>query len=293
MENNAEILIKAQKVIAFFDIFDYPLTAFEVWEYLGKQVKLEEILTSLEEDRQIISQKNGLYFLSGRENIINTRASRYNYSNRKRKSAERFIKVFKWLPFIKVIALANSIGAHNLRDGSDIDIFVITAPRRIWLTRFILASAAKILNRRPTNKNKRDKICLSFYITTENLNLDNLMLPGDDPYFYFWLRTLVLLYNRDSVYEKFLAANHLSLAANIINEEKSIGEKKNRLLDKFELLFKKIQLIIMSPALKQAMNNSTGVVISDQVLKLYLRDNRQEYAEKYGNKIRQIFTEIN
>ena len=49
----------------------------------------------------------------------------------------------------------------------------------------------------------------------------------------------------------------------------------------------------MSPALKLAMNNSTGVVINDEVLKLYLTDNRQEYAEKYGNKIREIFKEGN
>jgi len=292
MENDSEILIKAKKVIAFFDLFDYPLTAFEIWEYLTGQVKLEEIIDILDKGVPVLSQKNGLYFLTGRDEITAIRAQHYNYSNRKYKSARKFVGLFKWLPFIKVIALANSIGAHNLRDGSDIDIFVISAPRRIWLTRFVLASAAKLLNRRPTSKNKRDKICLSFYITTENLNLDNLMLPDGDPYFNYWLQTLVLLYNKDSVYEKFLVANRLAPDSSIVDMKNIVYAPKNIILDQLELLLKKIQLIIMSPALKQAMNNSAGVVVNDQVLKLYLRDNRQEYAEKYGNKIRQIFTKI-
>lgn len=44
----------------------------------------------------------------------------------------------------------------------------------------------------------------------------------------------------------------------------------------------------MPPALKAAANNSDGVVIRDNILKLYLSDRRREYAEKYGNKINEI-----
>lgn len=296
MENNEEILIQAKKVLAFFDLFGYPLSAFEVWKYSGKQVKLKEIITILETENSFIGTKNGLFFLAGREEIIATRAHRYNYTNRKLKSAQRFIKLFKRLPFIKVIALANSIGSHNLRDGSDIDIFVICAPRRIWLTRLIMASAAKFLNRRPTANNKRDKICLSFYITTKHLNLDDLKLKTEDPYFYYWLRSLILLYNKDRVYEQFLEANNVIKAEPVdLSLDKSLdkNEPETIILNFFESLSKKIQFKIMSPALKQAMNNSNGVVINDEVLKLYLTDNRQEYAEKYGNKIREIFKESN
>lgn len=296
MENNAEILIQAKKVLAFFDLFGYPLSAFEIWRYSRKIAPLQEIMLVLENEKSSISNKNGLFFLAGRENIVETRAHRYNYSNRKLKSARRFINLFIPLSFIKVIALANSMGAYNLRDGSDIDIFVICAPQRLWLTRFIMASAAKLLNRRPTAKNKRDKICLSFYISTEHLNLDGLMLKNGDPYFYYWLRTLILLYNKDEAYEKFLEANNVIREGSIkLSFDKCLETKKTEsiILNYFESISKKIQLLIMSPALKQAMNNSTGVVISDQVLKLYLRDNRQEYAEKYGNKIREIFKENN
>lgn len=290
METPAEILIKVKKILIFFDLFDCPLTLFEIYSYLEKKIKLSELLDIITSDGAYLGQKNGFYFLPGRENIVDVRAQRYNYSRRKYKSANNFIRVLKHLPFIKVVALANSIGTHNLRDGSDIDLFIISSPRRIWITRFVLAGAAKLLNRRPTSSNKRDKICLSFYITIKNLCLDNLMLPGGDPYFYYWLRSLVLLYNKDEVYQKFLAANNLDKSQKYVGTYTKKTGFKSPIFNFLELVLKKIQLIIMSPALKQAMNNSTGVVVNDNVLKLYLRDNRQEYAEKYGIKIRQIFT---
>ncbi len=288
-----EILTEIKKVIIFFDLFDYPLTIFEIWHYLDKRIGFAEIEEFLTADQRVIEEKNGFYFLFGRENILKIRANRYNYSCRKRKKAEQFIRNFKCLPFIKVIALANSIGAHNLRDGSDIDFFIITAPRRIWLTRFIVAGAAKILNRRPTSKNKRDKICLSFYLTTDNLNFDNLKLADSDPYLYYWLRTLVLLYNKNNSYETFLAANSLGRNPSLIKVCSNETTRKNFFFDFLENFLKKIQLKIMSPALKQAMNNSAGVIVNDQVLKLYQSDNRHAYAEKYGNKLRQVLAKNN
>jgi len=286
------------QVVVFFDLFDFPVTAFELWHYLDKQIKLQDIINVLEVAPEIES-KNGLYLLAGRGELLKTRQARHNYFLRKYKIAQRFVRYFSFLPFIKVITLSNSIGQFNLRDGSDIDIFIITARRRIWLTRLFCAGIAKILNSRPTPKNKKDKICLSFYISEENLNLDNLQIVDGDPYFFFWLRSLVLLYNKDKVYEEFLIANRLplseisgqSLDGVPAGKQKTAGP--NKMLNYFERAAQKIQLIVMSPALKKAINNSIGVVISDNILKLYIHDKRLEYAEKYANRISQIFEKIN
>jgi len=280
------------RVIVFFDLFDYPLSAYEIWEYLDKVIALNLIIEIIPEINNI-SQTNGFYFLSGREEIITTRQKRNNYSIRKIKIARRFIRIFSLLPFIKVIALSNSIGQHNLRDGSDIDFFIISAPRRVWLTRLFCAGIAKLLNSRPTAQNKRDKICLSFYLTSNNLNLDSLKLSGEDPYFHYWLRGLVLLYNKDKSYEDFLRANKLLFSELSSSQKNAPVKKRNYIIDRLEIGAKKFQLKIMSPELKTAMNNSGGVVVNDKVLKLYLHDNRQLYAEKYGIKIHQFFKKSN
>jgi len=271
-------------LITFFDLFEYPLTSYEIWNYLNKEYLISDIFRALDNLSDIISSQNGFYFLPQREITINTRQQRYNYTNQKIKKARRFSQWLHYLPFIKVIALANSIGAHSLRAGSDIDFFIITAPHRLWLSRFCCAGLAKLLNLRPREGNKKDKICLSFYITTDHLNLDDLKLRPQDPYFDYWIPSLILLYNKNETYQQFLVANGL-LSKIIVPPHQSSGILGNIL----ERLVKKWQLKIMSPALKQAMNNSTGVVINDQVLKLYLKDRRQEFFDRFNHKIHEIF----
>ena len=284
-------------VVVFFDLFDYPLTNYEIWKYLDYRLsllKIDESLTYLKSLNELDS-KDGLFFLKNRSEIIISRQKRHNYTQRKIKIAKRFSKIFSLLPWVKTVILSNSIGQFNLRDGSDIDFFIICSPRRIWLTRFFCAGVAALLNSRPKLKNKRDKICLSFYITTDNLNLDSLKLPGGDPYFFYWLRSFILLYNKDGVYEKFLAANNLVISneCNGIYFEKERDVKQNIIISQFEKIIKTIQYIIMSPALKKAINNSIGVVVNDNILKLYLFDNRREYAKKYGNRLEQIIKKNN
>lgn len=288
-------------VVAFFDLFEYPLTAYEIWKNLNKSVVLEKIYKILDQAtnsfiissgqnnkiNQLIQQKNGFYFLKGREEIVTIRQKRYNYFYRKIKIARHFVSLFSFFPFVQVVALANVIGSYNLHDGSDIDFFIITTARRIWLSRLYCTGLAKILNSRPNTRTKKDKICLSFYLTQAHLNIADLRLSGDDPYFDYWRQGLVLLYNKNRSYEQFLNSNNPSVGPETIYSV----VKKDWLLDWLEEQAKKIQLKIMPPALKAAINNSDGVVVNDQVLKFYQRDRRREYAEKYGNKIHEIFKE--
>lgn len=289
LKSNDKLREVIVKTVAFFDMFDYPLTAYEIYYYLDKRAPLEEILSLISS----LNQKNGFYFLRNREEIIITRQKRHNYSVRKIKIAQRFSRLFVFLPFIRVIAVANSIGQHNLRDESDIDFFIITKARRVWLTRFYCAALTKLLNRRPTEKKKKDKICLSFYISTDHLDLIDLKLPDGDPYFEYWQRSLVLLYNKNRTYENFLAANNLFNSGNNKLEENEhflTGSKKESpILNYLENFFKKYQLKIMPPALRPANSLSSGVVTSENVIKLYAPDRRQEYLTKYEQKIRGIF----
>ncbi len=283
------------KVLVFFDLFDHPLTAYEIWMKLDKKWGLAEILDFLDKEilkpAAALSQRSGFYFLAGREEIIGIRQKRHNYGAEKIKIARRFARVFSLLPYVKMIALANSLGQYNLRAESDIDFFIISAPRRVWLTRLYCTGLAKLLNRRPNATGKKDKICLSFYVGADRLCLDDLRLQGEDPYFDYWRRSLVLLYNKDKTYEQFLEANGLSSDSMTVEAPTSLGH--NIFLDKLEILAKKFQLAILPSGLKANMNNSDGVVINDSILKLYQRDRRREYAEKYGNKINEILKEDN
>jgi len=273
------------KTIAFFDLFDWPLTAWEIKKHLSAPVPLLEVVKLLdkeisinkevpeEKSLRVINSQDGFYFLSGRSDIITIRQQRYNYFVRKLKIARRFAIIFSFFPFVRKVYLSNVVGSYNLRDGSDIDFLVVTTPQRLWLSRLYCAGLAKILNRRPTPRRKRDTICLSFYMSVDYQDWHDLRLSGADPYFDYWRNNLVLLYNKNRQY------NFLKFLSTVVGL--------------FELVAKKLQLKIMPSYLRTAINNSDGVVINDSVLKFYIHDRRREYADQYAKKIQEIFGATN
>ncbi len=294
--NNETIYIEIIKIIIFFDLFSFPLTAYEIWHNLGKKIKLTQLLNILEQENNIFSQQQGFYFLLGRGDLVALRQRRYNYSQRKLKIARHFSRLFSLFPTIKMVALANSIGQHNLRDGSDIDFFIITSPGLIWLSRLYCTGLAKILHSRPNLETKKDKICLSFYLSADHLDIDNLRLSQNDPYFDYWRRNLVPLFDKEEIYENFLRANKIGKYKHCFYKNDKLQfcrDKKTIFVNYFEKIAKKIQLKILPAGLTRSMNNSDGVVINDRVLKLYQRDRRHDYAQKYVKKIKQILKENN
>ncbi len=276
--------------IAFFDLFNFPLTALEVWKYLPIKKDFFEVNNFLLDNYQ---SYQGFYFFKDHKENINIRKNRYNYTDVKFKKAMRITKIFRFIPWIKGIAIGNIIGAHNLKKEGDIDFFIITSRGRIWLTRFICVMIIKLLRMRPHENKIKDKICLSFFVSQDNLDLRYFMIPGGkDFYFIYWLAGLVPIYGDENFWVKFYQANNWISAylpnwqAPLYSYRRKISliksikifEKYGRILEK---LFKKIQLKILSRELRNLMNKDTRVVINDRSLKMHFHDRREYYNKEY------------
>jgi len=313
------------KVVAYFDMFDYPLTDFEVWKYLSVKYNFIEVkkilylmsLRGSESDRSNLvfvplteiaspsarndnlETKNGFYFFSGRNGIINARMARYNFADRKFKRALRVAKLFKLIPWIKMIAVGNIMGAHNLKDESDIDLFIITQNKRIWLARFFAAALMKILRLRPEEKNTRDKICLSFFVSEEEMDLKGLMIENDI-YFIHWLAGLVPIFDVGDMYKKFIQENFWlnEFLPNWMPAEISFRRDAglpfskiyfkiiDLLFSRLENIFKKIQLRLFPTAIKELMNKDSRVVVGDNIIKTHIKDRRSEYRKNWEDRIK-------
>ena len=320
------------KTIAFFDMFDYPLTANEIWRNLGLKSELVRVMEALEEitplspplSGGIIESENGFYFLSGRQAIVEVRQKRYSAADRKFKRASRLAKIYKFIPWVKLIAIGNLMGAHNLKPESDIDFFIITEKKRIWLARFFCVALAQVLGLRPKPGKTKNKVCLSFFVSQAAMDLSTLMLKSprppllkgavaEDVYFIYWLAGLAPIYDRGGVYEEFMEKNNW-LKNELPNwpayAEASAGKRpgfwsKRRgdggpgpsefyrdLADMFfgglEPWFKKLQLKLLPEELRQLMNLDTRVVVNDKVIKSHSNDRREEYREKFILSLRAI-----
>ncbi|PIR13369.1 hypothetical protein COV49_02530 [Candidatus Falkowbacteria bacterium CG11_big_fil_rev_8_21_14_0_20_39_10] len=316
------------KTIAFFDLFDCPVTLNEIWRYSGARRRLSEVIKFLEMEglKDIFESKSGFYFLAGREELIKTRLARYNYTDRKFKRAIWVARVFKLVPWIKMMAVGNIIGAHNLKNEGDIDLFIITAKNRIWLARFFCVGIIKLLNLRPKPGQEKDKICLSFFVSEDNLDLRDLRLgqkgtkfpacasplasarragnlvPQGDIYFNYWLAGLVPIFNINNTYEKFIKANSWlrdffpNWRESGASHRRDVGRPLPKLyyyiLDFVfgwaEGLMQKFQIKILPDNLKNLINKDTRTVVNDRVIKLYSNDRREEYREKFYAKIKKL-----
>jgi len=293
------------KTILFFDIFNYPLTDLEIFRYLNLKCDYGEMREELKMIPQI-ENKNSMYFLKGRSEIYKTRMSRYNYTDRKFRRALFVSKIFRFIPWIKMIAIVNLIGSENLKDESDIDFFIITEKNRIWLTRLFSVLIIKILNLRPKENDNRDKICLSFFISEEDLDLKKFMLKNnfkrEDYYFIFWLSGLFPIYDSDNMYKKLIEKNNWIF--DFLPNWELIDPVPKRKIEKItsffyrdfmdmflgglESFFQKKQLKIMPDSLAKILNQDTRVVANHQVIKLHFNDRRQVYNDLFQKKIQNL-----
>ncbi|MEI7498612.1 MAG: hypothetical protein WCK11_05040 [Candidatus Falkowbacteria bacterium] len=294
------------KTVAFFDIFIYPLTAWEIfcWSSWPSGADYRLVLIALE--KMIVSGRleRGLsfYYLPGRGELVAIRQERYTITAQKFKRALKAVRLFRWLPWLQGVAMANLIGSHNLRAESDIDLVLITAPKRLWLSRLLIGGVTQVLGWRPRPGYEQDSICLSFWLSNDQLDVQSVVMGERDYYFRYWLAGLTPVYERNHVFYHWRQANqwvyeHFPLrASRIINfwrrvepiwPEQQTGLSSSQ-TNWFEDLAKKIQLRKLANNLRRIMNQDTRVVINDQMLKLHSNDRRMEFNQEYEKRLAQI-----
>jgi hypothetical protein len=154
-----------------------PITKDEV---IGRRIETDPSRHARDDkadESGIVTEKNGLYFLPGRESLIEKRREFFQLSEKKIKIAKRAAWLLHFIPSIKMIAVCNNF---YYRPQSDIDFFIITAPHRLWLTRFFATIILEIFCLRARGKKTADKVCLSFYLSEDNLNLESVLLKKSD-----------------------------------------------------------------------------------------------------------------
>jgi len=295
------------KTLAYFNIFDYPLTAQEIYNYLWSPHKSgfgqEETKRALENGIKKIAEQNGYYFLAGRQEIVELRKQRQAVAQEKYKKAQKIVKRLSVLPYIKMIAVCNSLAFNNAREDSDIDLFIITAKDKIWTARFYANTLLQFLGLRPEEDDKKDKICLNFFISEDRLNLESLTID-EDIYFVFWLNQLVPLYDERNFSDQLVAQNQwagkflnsgltkLDTSRMVkISRRRRIIKRVNEKINKFKIIEKLLrvfQMKIMPQKIIDKMNQGTDVIITDEILKFHYDDRRKEFRDRFKEKIAQL-----
>jgi len=206
------------KTLIYADLFDFPLTKEELWQRLiwerkerPRKKDFEVALKRLEKSRKVLKgvekgRGREYYFLSGREAIIRLRQRREREAKQKLRRARQIMRLLALCPWIWLVGVSGSVAANNARLSDDIDLFVITAPRRLWLSRLWLVLILELLRcrRRPGDKQFRDKICLNLLLAADHLDY---FTQEPDLFLAYELVQLKPLFQRHNSYNQLLSAN--------------------------------------------------------------------------------------
>lgn len=314
MSSTSPLTSAILRSIVYYDLFDYPLTAEEAWRWLYPDPALPRELWTQEgvskELETLVQQKtlgqNGAYFfLAGRESTVDTRTERAVRSTKLWRRAASTARYLELVPGIRMVAVVNTLAIDNVRPESDIDLFIVTSPGMIWMTRFLVTGIVWMLGYRRHGLKIAGRICLSFYITTDALDLASLKSENVDTHFAFWTSQTVPLLN-DGIYEKFRDQNTWVTAmlpnawqwdwkAKLLVPNSGLRSIKQF----YEIFFatpigqwlvhltrthqiKKMEKNTES----KAKNGTTDVIISEDVLKFHEADRRRENNKRFQERLK-------
>lgn len=307
---------------AYFDVFSYPLTPLEVWKWSyadnGQQTTFNHQHTTFGEVfsllqlsvylRERIDTDEGFYFLRGSENSVAVRKDRYLMAERKYQRVQHALRAFRYLPFIRCIAVCNTLAYSNTRDEGDLDLLVITKPGRIWTARMLATSLAQLLGWRPDFRHTRDAICLSFFLAEDAFDFRQIALVPDDRYLCYWLDQLVPLYGDASVIDSLRKENAWH-AAHLPNAYGTLPARRRVVADTFaskavrsilravhagnfgnalERRYEQIQRRLLPDRLRDMANKDSRVVVSDRMLKFHDNDRRAAFAKHYAARLSSV-----
>lgn len=186
--------------IIYHDIFDYPLTIFELIKWnAGDKVRLSKT-------QEIkIAGERGYFLIKDRRGFILKRLMRQRISARKMVMAKRAAKILSFIPTIKMMAVTGALAMENTNEEDDIDLMIITSQGTLWITRLLtllLLDVLRIPRKKYGDRNQKDKLCLNIWLDENSLvwRKRNIFTAHE-------IAQIKPLVNREETYERFISKN--------------------------------------------------------------------------------------
>jgi predicted nucleotidyltransferase len=198
-KNLSEIKRNILATLAYFDMFNYPLTQAEIYLFLGNKIDFElfndALICLFNED--VIHRFDKFYTLSADHHIAARRIEGNKKAAELIRIAEKVGNLLIKFPYVRGIAISGSLSKNFADAGSDIDLFIITEKNRLWIARTLMHCFKKLT----FLVNKEHLFCMNYYI-----DMKQLEIPEKNIYTAIEVCTLIPLQG-DITFVEFYAAN--------------------------------------------------------------------------------------
>jgi predicted nucleotidyltransferase len=155
------------KVLAWFDLFNYPLTAAEIHFFLDQQLPKDELKALLEElvEEKLLFHLGDFYSLQNDESLVVRRINGNQRAKELLAIAHRVSKLLYHFPYVRGIGISGSLSKNFADENADIDLFIITSSNRLWIAR----TAMHLLKKLTYLRGRQHWFCMNYYIDEEAL----------------------------------------------------------------------------------------------------------------------------
>jgi len=185
------------KPILYFSLFKYPLTEEEIFNF-SKATSKEQIKLDLNElvNDNIIYKIDDFYLTENNETLIKRRLEGNKMAKNIYQKALTISRLISKFPYVEGVGISGSLSKGYYDDDADIDFFIITSPKRLWIARTFLILYKKIFL-----LNSRKYFCVNYFISSNALEIEekNIFTATE-------LTTLLPMYGNGS-FHKFYDEN--------------------------------------------------------------------------------------
>ena len=156
------------KPILYFSLFKYPLTEEEIFIFSKAESK-EQIKLDLMElvNDDIIYKIDDFYLTENNETLIKRRLEGNKMAKNIYQKALTVSRLISKFPYVEGVGISGSLSKGYYDDDGDIDFFIITSPKRLWIARTFL-----ILYKKLFLLNSRKYFCVNYFISSNALEIE-------------------------------------------------------------------------------------------------------------------------
>jgi len=176
------------KVLAYFDLFNYPLSLEEIQFFLDRETHitcLTEELDSLvaqkhlfkvgpgvpvgdSSEGQTLTTGKSFFSLKDDPRLASRRIKGNQHADQLLLIADKISRFLYQFPYVRGIGISGSLSKHFADEDADIDYFVITRRNRLWIARTLM----HLYKKWSFLRGRQHWYCMNYFIDEEALEIE-------------------------------------------------------------------------------------------------------------------------
>ena len=241
--------MNALKVIIYFSIFKYPLTLEEIFSFSSTN-SIDDTKKQLQRliENNIVFKLGNYYSDVNDEVLVQRRLNGNKMANNIMPKALKRAKLIMSFPYVESVSISGALAKGYHDSDGDIDFFIITKPKQLWMARTLLIAFKKLFL-----LNSKKYFCVNYFISSDRLNI-----AEQNKFTATELLTLIPIYGK-SVFNKFIAENKW---AHDFYPNKVVNTK---------LLSESFKKPLWSGTIELLLNNKLGYSLNNSLKKITLK----------------------